>query len=74
MQFGSSFHLHLFSSFHCYIQVRQLMECPVPLSYVFTFAEDDAAAKERDQLRHERHKERERDRRIARAAPEKRYV
>ncbi|EDV20286.1 uncharacterized protein TRIADDRAFT_51016 [Trichoplax adhaerens] len=33
------------------------------------FSED---ARERDQLRHDRHKERERDRRIARAAPDKR--
>ncbi|XP_065178525.1 SNW domain-containing protein 1-like [Sycon ciliatum] len=35
--------------------------------------EEDTAAKERDELRHERHKERERDRRIARAAPDKRH-
>lgn len=36
--------------------------------------DDDTAAKERDDLRYSRHKERERERRIARAAPEKRCV
>ena len=30
--------------------------------------------KERDQLRYERHKDREKERRIAKAAPDKRYV
>jgi SNW domain-containing protein 1 len=34
--------------------------------------EKDDDAKERDQLRHERHKERQRERNIARAAPDKR--
>lgn len=34
--------------------------------------EDNDAVKERDDLRYERHKERERERRIARAAPERR--
>ena len=34
--------------------------------------EDSGEARERDQLRFQRHKERERDRRIARAHPEKR--
>ena len=34
--------------------------------------EENDALKERDDLRYERHKERERDRRIARAAPERR--
>ena len=30
--------------------------------------------RERDKLRHDRHKERERDRRISKAAPDKRFV
>lgn len=34
--------------------------------------EEDTEAQERDQLRYERHKERERQRRLARAHPEKR--
>lgn len=40
---------------------------------VLCFVEDrDDEAKERDQLRHERHKERQRDRNLQRAAPDKR--
>lgn len=37
-------------------------------------AEKNADERERDELRRERHKERERDRRIARAAPDKRLL
>ena len=40
--------------------------------YYNSLEEENDAVKERDDLRHERHKERERDRRIARAAPERR--
>lgn len=36
--------------------------------------EKDDDAKERDQLRHERHKDRQRERNIQRAAPDKRYL
>lgn len=38
----------------------------------FLCAEEDAEAQERDQLRYDRHKERERQRRLARAHPDKR--
>lgn len=41
----------------------------------FVIADDeDESVKERDQLRYDRHKERERSRRIARAHPEKRCI
>jgi SNW domain-containing protein 1 len=38
----------------------------------FTLSDKDEEARERDQMRYERHKERQRDRNIARAAPDKR--
>ena len=34
----------------------------------------DSEETERDQLRYERHKDRERDRRISKAAPDKRFI
>jgi SNW domain-containing protein 1 len=37
-------------------------------------AEKDEEARERDQMRYERHKDRQRERNIARAAPDKRQV
>lgn len=37
-------------------------------------ASKDEGEEERDQLRYERHKDRERDRRISKAAPDKRLV
>lgn len=40
--------------------------------YLYCETEDSGEVRERDQVRFQRHKERERDRRIARAHPEKR--
>ena len=42
------------------------------LTYVLTVAEKDEEARDRDQMRYDRHKDRQRDRNIARAAPDKR--
>ena len=38
------------------------------------FTGEDKEARERDEIRQERHRDRQRDRNIARAAPEKRFV
>ena len=43
------------------------------MNFFFTFTEADDAARERDQIRDERHRERQRERNINRAAPERRY-
>ena len=42
------------------------------ITFFFHPLEDDAEVQERDQLRYDRHKERERERRLARAHPERR--
>ena len=45
----------------------------IPARFCFVFLSDKSTdEKERDQLRYDRHKDREKDRRIARAAPDKR--
>lgn len=43
------------------------------LLYVFFVLEKDDDARERDQMRYERHKDRARERNLSRAAPDKRY-
>lgn len=40
----------------------------------YYFLEKDEEARDRDQMRYDRHKDRQRDRNIARAAPDKRYL
>jgi SNW domain-containing protein 1 len=40
----------------------------------YLLVEKDEEARERDQMRYERHKDRQRERNIARAAPDKRQV
>ena len=41
---------------------------------IIMFLEKDDEARERDQMRYERHKDRARERNLARAAPDKRYM
>lgn len=43
------------------------------INVFFFFLEKDDEARERDQMRYERHKDRARERNLSRAAPDKRY-
>lgn len=57
-----------------YVRIYFCIYWTTSYSFVTNVAleEENDAVKERDDLRYERHKERERERRIARAAPERR--
>lgn len=68
----SSLHFHSSLSYFCVSALPSLFPPSVRLHPSHVAGGDDGDARERDEIRHDRRKERQHDRNISRAAPDKR--